>query len=104
MLAINCGTLYYLTDYVPVDDLDIDDAPYTNMTFNSDSPIPRVLPIQLSDLSIHVADCHVDGFNAQFKVITGTESLFYLLLCLNRIFTQGMINQPQLVIVKKMLL
>ena len=49
---------------------------YTNMTLKTTSPIPPALPVLLKDLSAHIASCHIDGFNTQFKVITGIESLY----------------------------
>lgn len=59
-----------------------------------DSPIPEVLPIPLCDLNTHIANCHIDGFDTQFKVITETESLYCYLVHLYRVFTQEKISQP----------
>lgn len=68
-------TFYSHPDYVVTDDLLIYEPTYTNMTLNTTSAIPPAVPVLLKDLNTHVASCHIDGFNTQFKVITGIESL-----------------------------
>ena len=74
-------------DYVVTDDLLIYEPTYTNMTLNTTSAIPPALPVLLKDLSAHITSCHIDGFNTQFKVITGIESLY----CNNvHLFTQDL--------------